>query len=354
MEKRDKTIEEYQREDELRRGVSYEKDESAAEITDSGSQKYKPPVYRVGEFGEDGRYYFYSTFWTRLLAFIVDQVILSVVVYFIAYYPCAGDDSYFCQFRYIQANAYFYGILINWLYNAILECSSYQGSIGKILVGLKVTDINGERVSFVQASIRHFSKIVSGLILGIGYLFIFFTKKKQALHDLMANTLVVKGFKDVDIKREEENVISSTTSEDTNKGRRSNYVVIFILSFLILVFLLSTEDLLLFFVGTGLFVVYLLFLSTGSTKSFFRWIISPFYKLPKNSFIFFIVLLIFGFAFYWFAWRPSDIKRFCSDVASEAMDRYKSCPSRNNREKESCLNDYYDEQYVRCLRENGL
>ena len=83
------------------------------------------------------------------------------------------------------------GILIGWLYSALLESSPNQATVGKMALGIKVTDLDGERISFGRATGRHFGKILSFLILCIGYLMVAFTERKQGLHDLMAGTLVV-------------------------------------------------------------------------------------------------------------------------------------------------------------------
>jgi len=79
-----------------------------------------------------------------------------------------------------------------WLYYAIMESSKPQATIGKMALGTKVTTLGGERIGFGRASGRYFGKIVSGLTLGIGYLMAAFTERRQALHDKMANTLVVR------------------------------------------------------------------------------------------------------------------------------------------------------------------
>ncbi len=83
-------------------------------------------------------------------------------------------------------------IAIFWLYFALMESSKFQGTIGKIVLGIIVTDIDGNRISFARATGRYFGKILSGLILFIGYIMAGFTEKKQALHDMMAGTLVWK------------------------------------------------------------------------------------------------------------------------------------------------------------------
>ena len=60
-------------------------------------------------------------------------------------------------------------------------------------MGIQVTDLSGQRLSLRSSTIRNLLKIVSAAILFIGYLFPLFTTRKQALHDMLADTLVVNG-----------------------------------------------------------------------------------------------------------------------------------------------------------------
>lgn len=89
-----------------------------------------------------------------------------------------------------SALIFIYAIAI--LYFSIMESSKLQGSVGKLAVGIKVTDLNGDRISFGKALLRSFGKIISGFILYIGYIMAAFTEKKQGLHDMIASTLVLK------------------------------------------------------------------------------------------------------------------------------------------------------------------
>lgn len=73
-----------------------------------------------------------------------------------------------------------------------MESSKYQGTIGKKVLGIIVTDENGNRITFGRATGRYFAKIISGMTLWVGYIIAGFTDKKQALHDIIANTLVWK------------------------------------------------------------------------------------------------------------------------------------------------------------------
>jgi uncharacterized RDD family membrane protein YckC len=120
----------------------------------------------------------YAGFWLRFVAWLIDVPILAVMSTVIAVLTL-GIGSLF-------------GIIIGWLYHALMESSSNQASLGKMALGLKVTDLNGNRISFGRATGRSFGRLLSGLILGVGFLMIAFTEKKQGLHDMIAGTLVVK------------------------------------------------------------------------------------------------------------------------------------------------------------------
>jgi uncharacterized RDD family membrane protein YckC len=84
-------------------------------------------------------------------------------------------------------------ILIGWLYFSLLESSSWQGTVGKKVLGLRVTDMNGNRISFGRATGRYFGMILSSMICFIGFIMVAFTEKKQGLHDMLAGTLILKG-----------------------------------------------------------------------------------------------------------------------------------------------------------------
>jgi len=85
------------------------------------------------------------------------------------------------------------GILAQWLYFAYLESGEKQATWGKQAMNIYVTDLAGNRLSFGRASLRYFGKIISGLIpLFIGYIMAGFTERKQALHDMIASTLVLR------------------------------------------------------------------------------------------------------------------------------------------------------------------
>lgn len=123
----------------------------------------------------------YGGFWIRLLAWIIDAMIVGLI------FPLAflaGSGTHIVGFG--------LGFFGGWLYEALLTSSSMQATLGKMILGMKVTDLQGQRIDFGRATIRHFAKYLSTAILGIGYLMVAFTERKQGLHDMIAGTLVQK------------------------------------------------------------------------------------------------------------------------------------------------------------------
>ncbi|HEY5560914.1 MAG TPA: RDD family protein [Clostridiaceae bacterium] len=152
----------------------------------------------------------YAGFWLRFVAYMIDGFILAIpigiiVVIFIIGLLAKVGTSYSTEYlgnEFIYNNigifiiAYilliFILILIKWIYFAVMESSKNQGTLGKMALGIKVTDLNGERLSFGRASGRFFSKYISALTCTIGYIMAGFTEKKQALHDMISGALVVR------------------------------------------------------------------------------------------------------------------------------------------------------------------
>lgn len=144
---------------------------------------FKLPIISVVE---------YAGFWRRLAAALVDGIILNISVFVISFifgiiYGLSTGTA-----EGAEVIASILSIFIVWLYFAGMESSSKQATLGKMAIGIAVTDLNRERISFGRATGRYFGKIISALILCIGYLMAGFTEKKQALHDMMAGCLVIK------------------------------------------------------------------------------------------------------------------------------------------------------------------
>ena len=81
--------------------------------------------------------------------------------------------------------------ILSWLYFAGFEGSGLQATPGKRIFGMRVADLDGDPIGFGAATGRFLGKAVSSLIFGIGYLMAAFTSKKQALHDMIAGTVVL-------------------------------------------------------------------------------------------------------------------------------------------------------------------
>lgn len=141
----------------------------------------------------------YGGFWIRVVAALIDALVVSVVVL-----PVAGIIILMISFaggavrmphsgvelvRGIVVRTLFF--CASWIYEAVMESSSRQATLGKMAMGLKVTDAQGRRISFARASGRYFSKIISSFFF-IGYIMVGFTARKQGLHDMIAGTLVTR------------------------------------------------------------------------------------------------------------------------------------------------------------------
>jgi uncharacterized RDD family membrane protein YckC len=125
----------------------------------------------------------YAGFWKRVVASIIDSVILIPASFLVGALQAFGG-------AYVEG--FIVGIVLSWLYFAISESQSWQATLGKKLMGIKVTDLHGQQISFARASGRYVSKFLSYITLGLGYVMVAFTKRKQGLHDLVAETLVIE------------------------------------------------------------------------------------------------------------------------------------------------------------------
>lgn len=156
----------------------------------------------------------YAGFWWRFLAYIIDSIILGIAGSILNFILGAagvrqmevdpremervmsgGEWSFpdiygitWTDFTITQG----VGLLLGWLYFSLMESSERQATLGKMALGITVTDMEGRRISFARATGRYFAKFISALTLLIGYIMAGFTEKKQALHDIIAGTLVLK------------------------------------------------------------------------------------------------------------------------------------------------------------------
>ncbi len=145
----------------------------------------------------------YAGFWLRFVAYIIDGIILGacavpIILLFggasiIERMASGGRPEEFAPEMFGMFALWEIGIFGGvWIYYALLESSSWQATLGKKALGLYVTDMEGRRISFGRATGRYFAKIISGMTFLIGYIMAGFTARKQALHDLIAGTLVMR------------------------------------------------------------------------------------------------------------------------------------------------------------------
>ncbi len=120
----------------------------------------------------------YAGFWRRGVALIIDGFIIAMIslLFKITAVSSVGID-----------------ILLALLYTPFFESSVLQATPGKAFLDMRVVSMSGGRISFKKAIIRYLVRIVSGLLLGFGFLMMLFTEKKQTLHDLAAETMVLRG-----------------------------------------------------------------------------------------------------------------------------------------------------------------
>ncbi len=132
-------------------------------------------------------------FWVRAIAFLIDSLIALPVLGAVAVIPYAlesgqGRASYPITGASVMIAALLYGLL----YPAIIEASSYRATLGKRMLGLRVVSLTGRQISFGQGLGRTIGKVISQIPFYIGFFMAGWTEKKQALHDKMAGTLVMK------------------------------------------------------------------------------------------------------------------------------------------------------------------
>jgi len=141
----------------------------------------------------------YGGFWIRVIAALVDATIVRMAAWPLSMiFGLGGLGMMGGGFPHAGLGFHLFGsgVLVTlvlfgaWIYEALMLSSQYQATLGKMIFGMKVTDLAGNRISFGRATGRHFAKILSGLVLCIGYIMVGITERKQGLHDILAGTLV--------------------------------------------------------------------------------------------------------------------------------------------------------------------
>jgi len=148
----------------------------------------------------------YAAFWRRFGAWLIDGVVMgliAVLVTVVSGFAIAFLSGFVIGLKWGKIDAeelgwisalagVVIGIAASIFYPVVMESSALQATVGKMALGVKVTDLHGRRISFGRALGRFAGKIVSFLILSIGFIMAAFTEKQQGLHDMMAATLVMK------------------------------------------------------------------------------------------------------------------------------------------------------------------
>lgn len=122
----------------------------------------------------------YAGFWRRVAASFIDGIVMMIPGFLIGLVFGPGGTNLAL------------GVLLGFLYKPFFESSIMSATPGKAVMGMVVVSEAGNQITFKQASIRFFTSYLSGVIAGIGYLMQPFTQRKQTLHDMIAETVVVR------------------------------------------------------------------------------------------------------------------------------------------------------------------
>lgn len=124
-------------------------------------------------------------FWLRFVALVVDSALMMILLGVMMIGAAGvGED--------LVAPAYWLWVLISFLYWPVLESTARRGTVGKMMLGLVVADIDGGKLPFLRSLLRNLAKIISAIPFYIGFLLAAFTARKQALHDLITKAVVLR------------------------------------------------------------------------------------------------------------------------------------------------------------------
>jgi uncharacterized RDD family membrane protein YckC len=170
-----------------------------------GATVYAPPAQAAWQAPGAHPALAYAGFWLRFVAWIIDRIVIQVASsilflpfgasiglrQFLRNRPPSSPEEFLPIFA-SMGRVFLLLMVLTWLYYGLLESSAWQATLGKKALGLEVTDLAGSRVSFGRATGRYFARWISNMTLAIGYIMAGFTEKKQALHDIIAGTLVIR------------------------------------------------------------------------------------------------------------------------------------------------------------------
>jgi uncharacterized RDD family membrane protein YckC len=143
----------------------------------------------------------YAGLWKRAAALLVDMPIVYLSMIAVFYLAAPGIHTLesritvpeLLEGQFQEFVSTFLLLICHWLYYALLESSRFQATPGKLLFGIRVTDLQGRPLTFVRASFRNLGKLLSEFTYWVGYFMAGFSPRKQALHDYLAGCVVVNG-----------------------------------------------------------------------------------------------------------------------------------------------------------------
>ena len=142
----------------------------------------------------------YARLWQRLVAYFIDVFCLGLIPVLLLLpnlmpvidYETVSMQQAITKIVWGLLNPYIVLFFVHWFYFSIMEISKHGATLGKMMVGIKITDPKKQTISFRQANLRYFYKIISHLTFGIGFVWAFFNPKKITLHDKWAKTIVIQ------------------------------------------------------------------------------------------------------------------------------------------------------------------
>jgi uncharacterized RDD family membrane protein YckC len=134
----------------------------------------------------------YAGFWRRCVGLLIDVVVTYfpiATVRVLLGLPASGSFDPLLPSAWWAA---LFELLIDWLYASILISSPWRATLGQAVMDLHVTDLDGNRISFARASARYLAQLLNLVTVGFGLILQVFSARRQALHDLVSGTVVVR------------------------------------------------------------------------------------------------------------------------------------------------------------------
>jgi len=200
----------------------------------------------------------YAGFWRRFAAAFIDATILFicsfVIIYIIGYIlgVTISKASLRLNVQKIYTLGNLLGVLLYWIYYAIFESSPKQATLGKMLLQIKVTNIDGTPISFARATGRYFGKFISILTFGFGYLMAGFSKRKQALHDIISNCLVIYRDSEAFNNHDDGDIDRLPKKMSVNPSSTRNNVLLLVLGIFLHMFFAQENNILYFIYTNGI------------------------------------------------------------------------------------------------------